>query len=139
MATGPFLSKMANSQAEKEKNLIDKISNLPAFNPLNASDYHASCDEEHLNVSIQANCSREAAIKMGLLFVELSALRNMPEPVSSKNVVVTDSKLQLKELYDVKTSNKEVFVELLQVLKRKEEENDMMNTTERTDDTTSSD
>ena len=63
----------------------------------------------------------------------------MPEPVSSKNVVVTDSKLQLKELYDVKISNKQVFVELLQVLKQKEEENDMMNTTERTDDTTSSD
>ena len=60
----------------------------------------------------------------------------MPEPVSSKNVVVIDSKLQLKELYGVKISNKEVFVELLQVLKRKEEENDMMNTT---DDTTSSD
>ena len=71
---------MANPQAEKEKNLIDEISNLSAFNPLNACDYHASCDEEHLIVSIQASCSREAAIKMGLLLVGLSALRNMPEP-----------------------------------------------------------
>lgn len=70
---------MANPKAENEKSLIDKISNLPAFNPLNASGYHASCEEEDLHVSIQANCSREAAIKMGLLFVELSALRNMPE------------------------------------------------------------
>ena len=44
----------------------------------------------------------------------------------SKNVVVIDSKLQLKELYDVKISNGEVFVELIQVLDRKEEENDTM-------------
>ena len=59
VATGQFLSKMGNPQAEKEKNLIDKILNLPAFNPLNASDYHTSCDKEHLNVSIKANCSRD--------------------------------------------------------------------------------
>ena len=56
------------------------------------------------------------------MFVELSASQNMsPEPVSSKNVVITDSKLQLKELYDVKTNNGEVFVELIQVLERKDE------------------
>ncbi len=127
---------MANAKAEGEKNIIEKISNLPAFDPLNASGFHASCEEEGLNVSVQANCSREAAIKMGLLFLELSALRNMSE---SKNVVVIDSKLQLKELYDVKISNREVFVELIQVLERKEEENDTMDVTNDASTSTDSD
>lgn len=85
--------KMANPKTEREKIIIDKISNLPAFEPLNASVFYGSCEEEDLHVPIQANSSREAAIKMGLMFVELSALRNtFPEPVSSKNVVITNSK-----------------------------------------------
>ena len=65
------------------------------------------------------------------MFIELRALRNIfPGPVSSKNVVITNSKLELKELYDVKTNNGEVFVELIEVLKRNEEENDMIDMTD---------
>ena len=121
--------KMANPKTEREKSIIDKISNLPAFDRLNASSFYASCEDEDLHVPIQAN-SREVAIKMGLMFVELSASQNMsPEPVSSKNVVITDSKLQLKELYDVKTNNGEVFVKLIQVLERKENDNDAIDAT----------
>ena len=81
--------KMASPKTEREKAVIDKISNLPAFEPLNASDFYGSCEAENLYVKIQANSSREAAIKMGLMFIELSALRNIfPGPVSSKNVVM---------------------------------------------------
>ena len=123
--------KMASPKTEREKAVIDKISNLPAFEPLNASDFYGSCEAENLYVKIQANSSREAAIKMGLMFIELSALRNIfPGPVSSKNVVITNSKLELEELYDVKMNNGEVFVELIQVLKRNEEENDLIDTTD---------
>ena len=127
--------KMASPKTEREKAVIDKISNLPAFEPLNASDFYGSCEAENLYVKVQANSSREAAIKMGLMFIELTALRNIFPgpvigPVSSKNVVITNSKLELEELYDVKMNNGEVFVELIQVLKRNEEENDLIDTTD---------
>ena len=78
--------KMANPKTEREKSIIDKISNLPAFDRLNASSFYTSWEED-LHVPIQANTSREVAIKMVLMFAELSTSQNMsPEPVSSKDL-----------------------------------------------------
>jgi superfamily II DNA helicase RecQ len=114
---------MAVRKDENVQALVDKISNLPAFDPSNAREFHSNYEEEGLCVSIQANCSREAAIKMGLMFVELNALRNVSEDSSknrSRKVVITDSKLQLKELYEVLIVSGEVFVELAQILEREE-------------------
>jgi superfamily II DNA helicase RecQ len=114
---------MAVPLGESKRNIIEKISNIPAFDPLNAHGFNADCEEEGLCVLIQANSSREAAIKVGLMFVEFNALRNVSEKSSvkkSKQVVITDAKSHLKELYDVIIINGEIFVELIRILERKE-------------------
>jgi ATP-dependent DNA helicase RecQ len=57
------------------------------------------------------------------MFVEFNALRNVSEKSSvkkSKQVVITDAKSHLKELYDVIIINGEIFVELIRILERKE-------------------
>jgi hypothetical protein len=48
---------MAVQKDENVQALVDKISNLPAFDPSNAREFHSNYEEEGLCVSIEANCS----------------------------------------------------------------------------------
>ena len=133
---------MAVHLAEIEQTVIEKISNLPAFNPLNAHGFNADCEEEGLCVPVQANKSREAVIKVGLMFVELNVLREVSgnsNVKKSKQVVITDTKSHLKELYEVSIIKGEIFVELIRILERKEAESFDVNTEEDTGMATSTD